>query len=156
MDHLGKGDSLGQAVGDPLVDDPEVLVLDRLPQVAVHQEDFFPVLGQGQGHIGNGGGFPFPRDAGGEADVFQVLTGSCKLEIGPDGPVGFRNGRLGVIFHNEFYFFHNFLRRPARSFFFRLFMVSRFRDHPQDGQFQILFTSAAVRIFRFSRVRAMV
>lgn len=42
MDHLGKGDSLGQAVGDPLVDDPEVLVLDRLPQVAVHQEDFFP------------------------------------------------------------------------------------------------------------------
>lgn len=157
MDHLGKGDSLGQAVGDPLVDDPEDLVLDRLPQVAVHQEDFFPVLGQGQGHIGNGGGLPFPRDAGGEANVFQVLTGSCKLEVGPDGPVGFRNGRLRVIFHNEFYFFHNFLRRPAQNPSSSGCLWSPASGiTPRTGSSRYCSTSAAVRIFRFSRVRAMV
>ena len=60
MDYLGKGNPLGQAVGDSLVDDPEDLVLHRLPQVAVHQEDFFPVLGQGQAILEMVVDFPSP------------------------------------------------------------------------------------------------
>ena len=159
VQHLGQGDALGQAVGDSLVDDAEDLVLHGLPQVAVHQQHLLAVLGHGEGQVGNGGALPFSGHAGREADELQGVPGLGELQVRADGPIGFRQRRFGVIGYDQLYFFHNFLRNPASkpcssSFLPEADLASGIT--PKTGSSRYCSTSAAVRIFRFSRVRAMV
>ena len=109
LHHFVKVFSHSDDIGKTDVSEAEDLMLHRFSHIAVNEEDFFPVLSHGDGHVGDGGGFPFAGGGGGEADVFQFFTGSGKLKVGADGAVGFRYGRAFVNFCNQLDVFVHFL-----------------------------------------------
>ncbi len=79
LDDFFQGQVFGKAVAQAPVEQAETAMDDGLAHVAVDEQDFFIVLPDGNGQVGDGRRLPFVWDGRRKDDGLQGLAGTRKL-----------------------------------------------------------------------------
>ncbi len=122
-------EQVGQAA---LVVDFKHLMQGGPAQVGIHHQHRRPGLGQNYRQVGGNGGFPNVGGGPGNQDGPYRFLQSGKLDIGPQGTVGFRHRGTGIGKGNQGIGGVTFFSLLLHLFFLHI------RDNPQDWQAQVL------------------